>query len=223
MSTTDNSVARTIRVVLVDDDALVRSGLGLILGGDKNIRVVGEGSDGRSGIDAAIRLGADVVLMDLRMPTMDGVEATTELTRTHPEIRILVLTAFDTDSLISKALSAGAAGFLLKDTAPEQIIAAIHEVAGGGRAFSDQVMDYLVEAATSNPTITTTPWPEDVTDREREVAILLMEGLTNTQIAERLMVGPATVKTHVSTLLTKFGVENRVQLALEISRCQGLA
>ena len=208
-----DSPQRRVRVVIVDDDALVRAALRLVLEGDSGVTVLGEGADGRSGYDAARSLRPDVVLMDLHMPGTDGVWATAQIAADCPDTKVLVLTAFDTDAMVAAALHAGATGFLLKDSAPEVIFRAVHAAADGQRAFSGSVLDRLVEAA-----VEATPqrraFPETVTDRERQVALLVAQGLGNGEIAEELVVGASTVKTHVSALLDKFGVTNRVQLAV---------
>ena len=213
-----DSPQRRVRVVIVDDDALVRAALRLILESDSGVTVLGEGSDGRSGYDAARSLRPDVVLMDLHMPGTDGVWATAQITADCPDTKVLVLTAFDTDAIVVAALHAGATGFLLKDSAPEIIFRAVHAAADGQRAFSGSVLDRLVEAA-----VEATPqrraFPETVTDRERQVALLVAQGLGNGEIAEELVVGASTVKTHVSALLDKFGVTNRVQLAVAVAEC----
>lgn len=213
-----DSPQRRVRVVIVDDDALVRAALRLILESDSSVTVLGEGSDGRSGYDAARSLRPDVVLMDLHMPGTDGVWATAQITADCPDTKVLVLTAFDTDAMVAAALHAGATGFLLKDSAPEVIFRAVHAAADGQRAFSGSVLDRLVEAA-----VEATPprraFPETVTDRERQVALLVAQGLGNGEIAEELVVGASTVKTHVSALLDKFGVTNRVQLAVAVAEC----
>jgi len=213
-----DSPQRRVRVVIVDDDALVRAALRLILESDSGVTVLGEGSDGRSGYDAARSLRPDVVLMDLHMPGTDGVWATAQITADCPDTKVLVLTAFDTDAMVAAALRAGATGFLLKDSAPEIIFRAVHAAADGQRAFSGSVLDRLVEAA-----VEATPqrraFPETVTDRERQVALLVAQGLGNGEIAEELVVGASTVKTHVSALLDKFGVTNRVQLAVAVAEC----
>ena len=213
-----DSPQRRVRVVIVDDDALVRTALRLILESDSGVTVLGEGSDGRSGYDAARSLRPDVVLMDLHMPGTDGVWATAQITADCPDTKVLVLTAFDTDAMVAAALRAGATGFLLKDSAPEIIFRAVHAAADGQRAFSGSVLDRLVEAA-----VEATPqrraFPETVTDRERQVALLVAQGLGNGEIAEELVVGASTVKTHVSALLDKFGVTNRVQLAVAVAEC----
>ena len=213
-----DSPQRRVRIVIVDDDALVRAALRLILESDSGVTVLGEGSDGRSGYDAARSLRPDVVLMDLHMPGTDGVWATAQIAADCPDTKVLVLTAFDTDAMVAAALRAGATGFLLKDSAPEIIFRAVHAAADGQRAFSGSVLDRLVEAA-----VEATPqrraFPETVTDRERQVALLVAQGLGNGEIAEELVVGASTVKTHVSALLDKFGVSNRVQLAVAVAEC----
>ena len=213
-----DSPQRRVRVVIVDDDALVRAALRLILESDSSVTVLGEGSDGRSGYDAARSLRPAVVLMDLHMPGTDGVWATAQIAADCPDTKVLVLTAFDTDAMVAAALHAGATGFLLKDSAPEVIFRAVHAAADGQRAFSGSVLDRLVEAA-----VEATPprraFPETVTDRERQVALLVAQGLGNGEIAEELVVGASTVKTHVSALLDKFGVTNRVQLAVAVAEC----
>ena len=213
-----DSPQRRVRVVIVDDDALVRAALRLVLEGDSGVTVLGEGADGRSGYDAARSLRPDVVLMDLHMPGTDGVWATAQIAADCPDTKVLVLTAFDTDAMVAAALHAGATGFLLKDSAPEIIFRAVHAAADGQRAFSGSVLDRLVEAA-----VEATPqrraFPETVTDRERQVALLVAQGLGNGEIAEELVVGASTVKTHVSALLDKFGVTNRVQLAVAVAEC----
>ena len=213
-----DSPQRRVRVVIVDDDALVRTALRLVLEGDSGVTVLGEGADGRSGYDAARSLRPDVVLMDLHMPGTDGVWATAQIAADCPDTKVLVLTAFDTDAMVAAALRAGATGFLLKDSAPEIIFRAVHAAADGQRAFSGSVLDRLVEAA-----VEATPqrraFPETVTDRERQVALLVAQGLGNGEIAEELVVGASTVKTHVSALLDKFGVTNRVQLAVAVAEC----
>ena len=213
-----DSPQRRVRVVIVDDDALVRAALRLILESDSGVTVLGEGSDGRSGYDAARSLRPDVVLMDLHMPGTDGVWATAQIAADCPDTKVLVLTAFYTDAMVAAALHAGATGFLLKDSAPEVIFRAVRAAADGQRAFSGSVLDRLVEAA-----VEATPqrraFPETVTDRERQVALLVAQGLGNGEIAEELVVGASTVKTHVSALLDKFGVTNRVQLAVAVAEC----
>ena len=212
-----DSPQRRVRVVIVDDDALVRTALRLILESDSGVMVLGEGSDGRSGYDAARSLRPDVVLMDLHMPGTDGVWATAQIAADCPDTKVLVLTAFDTDAMVAAALRAGATGFLLKDSAPEIIFRAVHAAADGQRAFSGSVLDQLVEAA-----VEATPqrraFPETVTDRERQVALLVAQGLGNGEIAEELVVGASTVKTHVSHLMRKYGAASRLKLVVAVHR-----
>ena len=164
-----------VKVVLVDDDPLVRSGLRLILGGSPQIVILGEGGDGRSGVDAAIALAPDVVLMDLHMPGLDGIAATAELLLRRPGVRVVVLTAFDSDDMVLGALRAGATGFLLKDSAPGDIIAGVLAAARDEPRFSPSILRRLVSNAVSAPS--RTPKPRDITEREREVADLVVQGL----------------------------------------------
>ncbi|MEE6295972.1 response regulator transcription factor [Georgenia wangjunii] len=207
-----------VRVVLVDDDPLVRAGLRMILGGDAALTVVGEGADGREGIDLVLRLQPDVVLMDIRMPNLDGLAATRRLTERGSSARVIVLTTFDTDEMVLTALRHGAAGFLLKDTPPVDLVDAVHRVARGEPMLSPSVTAQL---------IATVAQPRDdsreraararlarLTDREREVAVAVGRGLSNAEIARELYMGLATVKTHVGHLFAKLEVSNRVQIAL---------
>ncbi|WP_223912661.1 response regulator [Actinomyces capricornis] len=207
-----------VRVVIADDQALVRSALRLILEGDADLSVLGEAADGQGALDAARRLRPDVLLLDLHMPGRDGVWACQRIRELAPEVRVLVLTAFDTDRLVSSALRAGAVGFLLKDSSPEQILQAVRSAAHGQRPFSPAVLEQLV--TTTAMTAPSRQAPTTLTGREREVAILVAQGLVNSEIAEQLGIGPATVKTHVSALLEKFGVRNRVQLAVVVAQCR---
>ena len=207
-----------IRVVIADDQALVRSALRLILEGDPDLTVLGEAADGQGALDAARRLRPDIILLDLHMPGRDGVWASEQISELVPEVKILVLTAFDTDRLVSSALRAGAVGFLLKDSSPEQILGAVHAAANGERPFSSAVLDQLVAATAMNAP--SGQVPGTLTAREREVAVLVAQGLASSEIADRLGLGAATVKTHVSTLLEKFKVRNRVQLAVAVAECR---
>ncbi|MCR2053161.1 response regulator transcription factor [Actinomyces bowdenii] len=207
-----------VRVVIADDQALVPSALRLILEGDADLSVLGEAADGQGALDAARRLRPDVLLLDLHMPGRDGVWACQRIRELAPEVRVLVLTAFDTDRLVSSALRAGAVGFLLKDSSPEQILQAVRSAAHGQRPFSPAVLEQLV--TTTAMTAPSRQAPTTLTGREREVAILVAQGLVNSEIAEQLGISPATVKTHVSALLEKFGVRNRVQLAVVVAQCQ---
>lgn len=212
-----NDQGRRVRVVIGDDEPLVRSALRLILEGDPGVVILGEAADGQGAVDAARRLRPDVVVLDLHMPGRDGLWACEQITATHPEIRVLVLTAFDTDQMVASAMRAGAAGFLLKDSAFKAIIGAVHGVVQGERRFSPSVLEQLV--ATTAMSAHAGQVPANLTSREREVAVLVAKGLANTEIAERLGIGAATVKTHVSVLLEKFQVRNRVQLAVAVANC----
>jgi DNA-binding NarL/FixJ family response regulator len=215
-----------IRVLLVDDDALVRSGLRMMLAGAERIEVVGEADDGRAVLGAVDRHRPDVVLMDIRMPAVDGVAAT-RLLRTQPEPpAVLVLTTFDADDLVVRALQAGASGFLLKDTPPAEIVRAIELVHAGDSMLSPTVTRRLVAlvAGDSDAGARQEKARERMTalsDREREVALAVGQGLPNADIAAELHMSVATVKAHVSRLLVKLDVDNRVQIALLVHDATG--
>ena len=212
-------VTQAIRVLLVDDDALVRSGLRMMLAGAQRIAVVGEAEDGRAVLGALDRHRPDVVLMDIRMPQLDGVAAT-RLVHTQPDPpAVLVLTTFDADELVVRALQAGAAGFLLKDTPPADIVRAIELVHAGDSMLSPTVTRRLVAlvAGDSDAGARQEQARQRMTalsDREREVALAVGQGLANADIAAELHMSVATVKAHVSRLLAKLEVDNRVQIAL---------
>ncbi len=206
-----------VRVVLVDDDPLVRAGLRMILGGAPDLKVVAEAADGQEGVDVVLREAPDVVLMDIRMPRMDGLAATRRLVDRGTTTRIIVLTTFDADDMVLTALSHGAAGFLLKDTPPADLVDAVRRVAAGQPILSPSVTAQLIASVTrprDEPRQRAAQARLDrLTDRERAVAEAVGEGLTNTEIAERLHLGVATVKTHVGALFSKLEVTNRVQVA----------
>ncbi len=211
-------VSPTIRVLVVDDDALVRSGLLMILGGARDIEVVGEAADGQAGVEAARQSEPDVVLMDIRMPRMDGLEAT-EIIGSWPEPpKVIVLTTFDADDYVSRALGAGASGFLLKDTAPPAIVEAIRRVADGDPMLSPSVTTRLIEQLTSGSGPDRTRSAQGrlsrLTERERDVAAAVGAGLSNAEIAARLFLSVPTVKAHIGHLFTKLEVTNRVQIAI---------
>ena len=206
-----------IRIVIADDQALVRSALRLILEGDPDLTVLGEAADGQGALDAARRLRPDIMLLDLHMPRHDGVWASERISELAPDVKVLVLTAFDTDRLVASALRAGAVGFLT-DSSPEQILEAVRTAADGERPFSAAVLEQLV--TTTAMKAPSRRAPGTLTAREREVAVLVAQGLVNVEIADRLGIGAATVKTHVSALLEKFQVRNRVQLAVAVAECQ---
>ncbi len=207
-----------IRTLIVDDDALVRAGLVMILGGASDIVVVGEASDGREGIRAAREHSPDVVLMDIRMPHVDGLEATEVIAAGPTPPRIIVLTTFDADQDIARALGAGASGFLLKDTAPAAIIEAIRRVADGDPMLSPSVTTRLIAQLTDGSASDRARVARDrlatLTGRERDVAVAVGEGLSNADIAARLYLSVPTVKAHIGHVFTKLEVTNRVQVAI---------
>ena len=205
-----------IRVLLVDDDDLMRAGLKAVLSSDESIDVVGEAGDGRTAVEEAIRLSPDVVLMDVRMPNLDGISATREVLATSPAVKVAVLTTFEQDDYIFGALSAGASGFLLKRTKPEELIAAIHAVAAGDSLLSPSVTTKVIErvAGQFEPDPSVRERLAELTPREREVLELIGRGLSYTEIAAAFVVEPSTVKTHVRRVLTKLRLRDRVQAVI---------
>jgi DNA-binding NarL/FixJ family response regulator len=204
-----------VGVLIVDDDKLMRAGLRAVLSSDEGIEVVGEAGDGRAAIDSARRLEPDVVLMDVRMPEMDGVSATREVLRAAPESRVVIVTTFEEDDYVFGGLAAGASGFLLKRTGPEELIAAIHTVAGGEALLSPSVTRRVIERMAREPGVKPKEERlEELTEREREVLELIAAGLTNAEIAERLVIEESTVKTHVKRVLMKLDVRDRVQAVI---------
>jgi DNA-binding NarL/FixJ family response regulator len=207
-----------IRVAVVDDDALVRAGLSLILGGADDIEIIGEADDGVAGIELVRRTEPDVVLMDIRMPHLDGLEATARLLRGDEPPRIIVLTTFDADEYVVRALGDGASGFLLKDTPPAQIVDAVRKVAAGEPMLSPSVTAQLIRQVASHPTgdrpTRAREQLDQLSEREREVAVAVGRGLSNADIAEELYMSVATVKSYVSRLLVKLDADNRVQIAI---------
>lgn len=222
-----------ITVLLVDDEALMRAGLRLILDGAENIRVVGEAGDGAQMVEKARELHPDVVLMDIRMPGTDGIKGCRQL-HTLPVVpKILMLTAFDTDSFILSALEAGAVGFLLKDTPPRQLVQAVQDAAEGVATVSPRVLSRLISVATAqghrpeaqsgavvlentdaSQTVTEDNPLDVLSDRELEIARAVARGLTNTEIADEMFLSITTVKTHVARIFMKLEVTNRVQIAI---------
>jgi DNA-binding NarL/FixJ family response regulator len=219
--TPDPTPPALIRVGIVDDDALVRAGLAMILGGASDIEIVGEAGNGQEGIELVESSSPDVVLMDIRMPRMDGLEATARLTAGERPPAVIVLTTFDADEYIVRALREGATGFLLKDTAPAAIVDAVRKVADGEPMLSPSVTARLIRQVAD----TSSMRPDDrarvaqerlteLSEREHEVAVAVGAGKSNAEIAADLYMSVATVKAHVSRILTKLGVANRVQIAI---------
>ncbi|WP_318152260.1 response regulator transcription factor [Nocardioides hwasunensis] len=218
-----------IRLAVVDDDPMVRTALGMMLGGTSGITVVAEAGDGEEALRVVPDARADVVLMDIRMPVRDGLSATEELLAAHPSLKIIVLTTFDTDDMVLKALRTGAAGFLLKDTPPARLVEAIRTVASGQPMLSPSVTAQLIAAVTRDDqgseaqdrARAAQQSLAGLTERERDVADGVARGLSNAEIAADLFMGVPTVKTHVGRLFTKLGVENRVQVAILVHDAQG--
>ncbi|MEV6302431.1 response regulator transcription factor [Actinoplanes sp. NPDC051861] len=206
-----------IRVIVVDDQLMVRAGLCAIVASQGDMEVVGEAGDGQSALELTARVGADVVLMDVRMPGMDGLTATARLTAETTAPRVLVLTTFHQDAYVFQALRAGASGFLLKDSDPAELVAAIRVVAGGDAMLSPTVTRRLIDAF-ARGTVSSAQ-PDDprltlLTPREREVLVQLAGGLSNAEIGDVLGIGTGTVKAHVNALLAKIGARDRVQATI---------
>ncbi|MGI9621525.1 MAG: response regulator [Acidimicrobiales bacterium] len=204
----------TIRVAVVDDQALMRDGFTMILDAQDDIEVTGDADNGRSGVELCRRTHPDVVLMDIRMPEMDGIEATHLISSDDDyDTKVLVLTTFDLDDYVRAAMRAGASGFLLKDTPAKELIAAVRVIAMGDALLSPSVTKRFIAEFARQPEAdaATATLPGDLTDREHEALELLARGLSNKEIAEAMYVAEATAKTHVSALLTKLGVRDRVQ------------
>jgi DNA-binding NarL/FixJ family response regulator len=202
-----------IRVLLVDDQHLIRAGLKMLCDAEPDLEVVGEADNGRDAVTLAARLAPDVVVMDLRMPGVDGITATGRILAERPATRVLVLTTFGDDDHLYPALTAGATGFLLKDAPPEELLDGIRRAAAGDSPFSQDVLRRLVRRAVDARAGAPRPLP-GLTGRERDVLDLVAEGLSNTEIADRLHIGVTTVKTHITSLMTKTDSPNRVRLAL---------
>jgi DNA-binding NarL/FixJ family response regulator/class 3 adenylate cyclase len=203
-----------MRILIVDDQALVRAGFRMILEAEEDIEVVGEAADGREAVEAARSLGPDVVLMDVRMPEVDGIEATRRLLADDGQAKVVMLTTFDMDEYVYEALRAGASGFLLKDVPPEQLVAGIRSVASGDALLAPSVTRRVIEEFVRRPPESVrTPPPAlaDLTTREVEVLKLMARGLSNSEIAKDLVVSETTVKTHVAHVLMKLGLRDRVQ------------
>jgi DNA-binding NarL/FixJ family response regulator len=207
----------TIRVLLVDDQALLRQGFRMILEHEPDIEVVGEAGDGEAAVESAASCHPDVVLMDIRMPVIDGVEATRRIVSADPAIRVLILTTFDLDEYAFGALRAGASGFLLKDVPPEQLAAGIRTVASGDAVVSPRITRRLLDECAHLLEAPADGKDEGggamtrLTEREKEVLVAVADGLSNAEIGQRLFVSEATVKSHVGRILGKLGLRDRVQ------------
>jgi DNA-binding NarL/FixJ family response regulator len=207
---------RPVRVLLVDDDDLMRAGLRAVLSSDAGLEVVGEAVDGRDAVGRVERLEPDVVIMDVRMPRLDGIAATREILETAPEARVLVVTTFEEEEYIFGALSAGASGFLLKRNRPEELISAIHVVAAGEALLSPSVTRRVVDRMASRADVGAPDEErlEELTPRERDVLELMARGMSNREIAGELVVEESTVKTHVKRILMKLGLRDRVHAVI---------
>jgi DNA-binding NarL/FixJ family response regulator len=204
-----------IRLVLADDQQVVRLGFRMILDGEPDMEVVGEAANGVAAIEAALELRPDVILTDVRMPMMDGIAATEAIVERCPGVRVLVVTTFNLDEYVLGALRAGAAGFLLKDVEPADLLAAIRTVMRGDSlvapAATRSLVDYAMQQRVDGPGGVDDAVLEQLSDREREVLVLIARGLSNAQIADTLFLGETTVKSHVSNLLSKLHLRSRVQ------------
>jgi DNA-binding NarL/FixJ family response regulator len=205
-----------VRVLIVDDDDLMRAGLRGVLSDDPSIEVVGEAADGRDAVYRTRLLAPDVVLMDVRMPDLDGIAATRQVLAGAPAVRVVMLTTFEQDDYIFGALSAGASGFLLKRTRPEELVAAIHTIAAGDSLLSPSVTSRVIArmARQPAPDASHDARLDELTPREREVLRLVAAGLSNGEIAAALLIEESTVKTHIKRILAKLGVRDRVQAVL---------
>ncbi|MFI7499078.1 response regulator [Streptomyces sp. NPDC049687] len=209
----------TIRVLIADDQMMVREGFSVLLNAMPDIEVVGEAVNGREAVDRVRELSPDVVLMDIRMPELNGMEATREIVAADSTAKVLVLTTFDLDEYVYQALRAGASGFLLKDASARQLADGVRVVAAGEALLAPSVTKRLITefsklTDTPRPTRTAQASYGDLTDRETEVLVLIAQGLSNVEIAGRLVVAESTIKTHVSRILVKLGLRDRTQAAV---------
>jgi DNA-binding NarL/FixJ family response regulator len=201
----------TIRVLVADDQSMVRAGFRMLLSGEADIEVVAEACNGLEAVEKTPRFRPTVVLMDIRMPELDGLEATRRILATDDPPRILILTTFDLDDYVYDALCAGASGFVLKDDPPEQLLSAIRIVAGGDALLSPAVTKHLIDQFTRSPPRERPTQLDDLTERELEVLRLIARGLSNAEIAEQLFISDTTVKTHITHILQKLDLRDRVQ------------
>jgi DNA-binding NarL/FixJ family response regulator len=201
----------SIRVLVADDQSMVRAGFRMLLSGEDDIEVVAEASNGLEAIDKAARFHPTVILMDIRMPELDGLEATRRILARNNGARILILTTFDLDEYVYEALRAGASGFVLKDDPPEQLLAAIRTVAAGDALLSPTVTKRVIQQFTRLPRPAPPKELDELSDREREVFRLIARGLSNSEIGHELYIGETTVKTHITHILQKLDLRDRVQ------------
>ena len=201
----------TIRVLVADDQSMVRAGFRMLLADEADIEVVAEASNGKEAVEKAARFDPTVVLMDIRMPELDGLEATRRILAADPEARVLVLTTFDLDEYVYEALRAGASGFVLKDDPPEQLIAAVRTVASGDALLSPAITKRVIDEFARIPRLTPPKELDDLSARERDVFRLIALGMSNSQIGQELFISETTVKTHVTHILSKLGLHDRVQ------------
>ena len=201
----------SIRVLVADDQSLERSGFRMLLAGEEDMEIVAEASNGLEAVDKAARFDPTVVLMDIRMPELDGLEATRRILAADETARVLVLTTFDLDEYVYEALRAGASGFVLKDDPPEQLLAAIRVVAAGEALLSPAVTNRVIQKFTRLQHRTPPPQVDELTERERDVFRLVARGLSNAEIGEELYISETTVKTHITSILRKLGLRDRVQ------------
>lgn len=208
----------TIRVLVADDQSMVRAGFRMLLADQEDIEVVAEASNGLEAVAQAARFDPTVVLMDIRMPELDGLEASRRILQHDPRARVLILTTFDLDEYIYEALRMGASGFVLKDDPPEQLIGAVRTVAAGDALLSPAVTRRVIEHFTTKARPESPRDLEELTAREREIFLLMAQGLSNAEIAERLVISDTTVKTHVTHILQKLRLRDRVQAVVLASR-----
>src|SRR6187549_1548841 len=201
----------TIRVLVADDQSMVRAGFRMLLADEQDIEVVAEAENGREAVEKTARFNPGVILMDIRMPELDGLQATRRILAEDNDARILILTTFDLDEYVYEALSAGASGFVLKDDSPEQLLAAIRTVAAGEALLSPAVTKRVIREFTRLPRPEQPQGLDQLTEREREVLALIAEGRSNAEIGEQLFISETTVKTHVTHVLQKLGLRDRVQ------------
>jgi DNA-binding NarL/FixJ family response regulator len=201
----------TIRVLVADDQSMVRAGFRMLLGGEEDMEVVAEASNGIEAVNQAARFNPGIILMDIRMPELDGLQATRRILAADKTARILILTTFDLDEYVFEALRAGASGFVLKDDSPEQLIAAVRTVAAGDALLSPAITKRVIQKFARTPRPAPPKELEELSERERDVFRLMTDGLSNAEIGEQLYISETTVKTHVTHILQKLSLRDRVQ------------